>query len=378
MTTQTSTATLAVFAPGTHTAMDGRTMTITTEDCLDMANSYDPALSEAPFVIGHPKLTAPSYGWSRRFEYRDGFLYTEPHQVNPAFAESFNAGSYKKRSLSFYLPNSPGNPKPGHFYPRHVGFLGAVPPGVKGLPDAEFAEFAEGDDAPVSFAIPWETEVLTDLLRGVRDYIVEKDGAERADQLMPQWRLRTLEEIAANAVDDSRISPLAYAEETNVDPNKKPPVTAEVLTQRETALAEREAKLLANENAANERELKARREAIVSYADGLVTAGTILPRQKAGVVEVLLSLDSAPLSFADGDTTVNKTPEELLRDVLSEKPKVVDFSEKSRQEEGAALDFADVSAVATAASDYQAEQAKLGRTVSVTDAVNHVKKGTQQ
>lgn len=378
MTTQTSTATLAVFAPGTHTAMDGRTMTITTEDCLDMANSYDPALSEAPFVIGHPKLTAPSYGWSRRFEYRDGFLYTEPHQVNPAFAESFNAGSYKKRSLSFYLPNSPGNPKPGHFYPRHVGFLGAVPPGVKGLPDAEFAEFAEGDDAPVSFAIPWETEVLTDLLRGVRDYIVEKDGAERADQLMPQWRLRTLEEIAANAVDDSRISPLAYAEETNVDPNKKTPVTAEVLTQRETALAEREAKLLASENAAKDRELKARREAIVSYADGLVVAGTILPRQKSGVVEVLLSLDSTPLSFADGDTTVSKTPEELLRDVLSEKPAVVDFSEKSRQEKGAALDFADVSAVATAASDYQVEQAKLGRTVSVTDAVNHVKKGTQQ
>lgn len=378
MTTQTSTATLAVFAPGTHTAMDGRTMTITTEDCLDMANSYDPALSEAPFVIGHPKLTAPSYGWSRRFEYRDGFLYTEPHQVNPAFAESFNAGSYKKRSLSFYLPNSPGNPKPGHFYPRHVGFLGAVPPGVKGLPDAEFAEFAEGDDAPVSFAIPWETEVLTDLLRGVRDYIVEKDGAERADQLMPQWRLRTLEEIAANAVDDSRISPLAYAEETNVDPNKKTPVTAEVLTQRETALAEREAKLLASENAAKERELKARREAIVSYADGLVVAGTILPRQKSGVVEVLLSLDSTPLSFADGDTTVSKTPEELLRDVLSEKPAVVDFSEKSRQAGGAALDFADVSAVADAANVYVAEQAKLGRTVSITDAVNHVKKGTQQ
>ncbi|CAI1928458.1 hypothetical protein LQ759_06230 [Serratia marcescens] len=378
MTTQTSTATLAVFAPGTHTAMDGRTMTLTAEDCIDMANSYDPTLSEAPFVIGHPKLTAPSYGWSRRFEYRDGFLYTEPHQVNPAFAEAFNAGSYKKRSLSFYLPNTPGNPKPGHFYPRHVGFLGAVPPGVKGLPDAEFAEYAEGDDAPVSFAIPWETEVLTDLLRGVRDYIVEKDGAERADQLMPQWRLRTLEEIAANAVDDSRISPLAYAEETNVDPNKKTPVTAETLAQRETELAEREAKLRKDEEAAKEREAKARREAIVSYADGLVKAGSILPRQKTGVVEVLLSLDSAPLSFADGETTVNKTPEELLRDVLNEKPKVVDFSEKTRQEDGAALDFADVTVVADAANAYVAEQAQKGRTVSYTDAVNHVKKGAQQ
>ncbi|WP_204281281.1 hypothetical protein, partial [Serratia marcescens] len=84
-------------------------------------------------------------------------------------------------------------------------------------------------------------------------------------------------------------------------------------------------------------------------------------------------LDSAPLSFADGETTVNKTPEELLRDVLNEKPKVVDFSEKTRQEDGAALDFADVTVVADAANAYVAEQAQKGRTVSYTDAVNHVK-----
>ena len=40
--------------------------------------------------------------------------------------------------------------------------------------------------------------------------------------------------------------------------------------------------------------------------------------------------------------------------------------------------FADASALATAAQNYQAEQAKQGRTISMTDAVNHVKKGAQQ
>ncbi|MGI1562332.1 peptidase, partial [Klebsiella michiganensis] len=120
MTTSTAKATLAVFAPGTHTAMDGRTITFTPEDCIDLANSYDPSVSEAPFVIGHPSLTAPAYGWAERLEYRDGIVYAAPRQVNPAFAEAFNAGSYKKRSLSIYQPDSPGNPKPGHFYARHV------------------------------------------------------------------------------------------------------------------------------------------------------------------------------------------------------------------------------------------------------------------
>ncbi|MDV0623734.1 peptidase [Klebsiella variicola subsp. variicola] len=375
MTTSTAKATLAVFAPGTHTAMDGRTITFTTENCIDLANSYDPSVSEAPFVIGHPSLTAPAYGWTERLEFRDGIVYAAPRQVNPAFAEAFNAGSYKKRSLSIYQPDSPGNPKPGHYYARHVGFLGAVPPGVKGLPDAQFAE-ASGDNGPLEFALPWEADNLASLFQSIRDWVIQEKSIEQADSIIPQWRIQS---ILDSATEDrqSSISPLAYAEENNVDPNQTTTVTAEELTRRETALAEREEKLRKDEETAKLRDAKVRRDAVVSYADGLVKAGSILPRQKNTVVEVLLSLDSTPLSFADGDATVNKTPEELLRDVLSQRPKVVDFSEKTGTADDP-VDFADASALATAAQNYQAEQAKQGRTISMTDAVNHVKKGAQQ
>ncbi|TQI78706.1 hypothetical protein FHU10_1253 [Serratia fonticola] len=380
MASQTSTATLPVFAPGTHTAMDGRTITFTADDCIDLANSYDPALSEAPFVIGHPKLTAPSYGWAKRLEFRDGLVYAEPHQVNPAFASAFNAGSYKKRSLSIYQPDTPGNPKPGHFYARHVGFLGAVPPGVKGLPDAEFAEFAEGENAPLEFAIPWETELLTDMFRGLRDYLVEKEGAEKADQILPQWRIKSVEELAARAAEDAQISPLAYAEEPNVSTKTNPgtttPGTATDLAAREADLIAREERIKQQEQQQKDAAAAQRRTDITSFADGLVTAGQLLPRQKNTVVELLVSLANEPISFADGSTTVSKTPEELLRSVLSEKPKLLDFSEKSPEQDNP-LDFADVTTVADAAAAYQAEQAKLGRTVSTTDAVNHVKKGTK-
>ncbi|MEG8764871.1 hypothetical protein [Klebsiella quasipneumoniae] len=375
MTTSTAKATLAVFAPGTHTAMDGRTITFTTENCIDLANSYDPSVSEAPFVVGHPSLTAPAYGWAERLEFRDGIVYAAPRQVNPAFAKAFNAGSYKKRSLSIYQPDSPGNPKPGHYYARHVGFLGAVPPGVKGLPDAQFAE-ASGENGPLEFALPWEADNLASLFQSIRDWVIQEKSIEQADSIIPQWRIQS---ILDSATDDrkSPISQLAYAEENNVDPNQTPTVTAEELARRETALAEREEKLRRDEDAAKLRDAKVRRDAVVSYADGLVKAGSILPRQKNTVVEVLLSLDSTPLSFADGDATVNKTPEELLRDVLSQRPKVVDFSEKTGTADDP-VDFADASALATAAQNYQAEQAKQGRTVSMTDAVNHVKKGAQK
>ncbi|WP_447873802.1 hypothetical protein [Serratia fonticola] len=377
--TTTSTATLAVFAPGTHTAMDGRSATFTVEDCIDLANSYDPALSEAPFVVGHPKLNDPAYGWAGRFEYRDGFVYTEPRQVVREFAESFNAGNYKKRSLSIYQPDTPGNPKPGHFYPRHVGFLGAVPPGVKGLPDAQF-DFAEatGDDAPLEFAIPWETELLTDMFRNLRDYLIEKEGAEKADQILPQWRIKSVEELAARAADDAQISPLAYAEESNVskiDPGSSG--TAVDLAARKAELDAREENIKLQEKQQRDAATAQRRTDITSFADGLVTAGQLLPRQKNAVIEVLVNLANTPISFADGSTTVSKTPEELLRSVLSEKPKLLDFAEKSAEDGAAALDFADVNAVADQAREYQEAEAKKGRTISMTVAVNHVKGGNK-
>ncbi|HBS7696447.1 TPA: peptidase [Klebsiella pneumoniae] len=375
MTTSTTKATLAVFAPGTHTAMDGRTITFTPENCIDLANSYDPSVSEAPFVIGHPSLTAPAYGWAERLEYRDGIVYAAPRQVNPAFAEAFNAGSYKKRSLSIYQPDSPGNPKPGHYYARHVGFLGAVPPGVKGLPDAQFAE-TSGDNGPLEFSLPWEADNLASLFQSLRDWMIQEGSIEKADSIIPQWRIQS---ILDSATDDrqSSISPLAYAEETNVDPNKKTTSTAADFAEREAALEERENKLRVAEEAAIKQKALERRTAIVGFADGLVKSGRLLPRQKNSVVEVLVNLSQEPVSFSEGDATVSKTPEELLREILSTKPAVVDFSEKSGTADEP-VDFADASALATAAQSYQAEQAKNGRTISMTDAVNHVTKGAQQ
>ncbi|EKM6231439.1 peptidase [Salmonella enterica] len=374
MTTSTAKATLAVFAPGTHTAMDGRTITFTPEDCIDLANSYDPSVSEAPFVIGHPSLTAPAYGWAERLEYRDGIVYAAPRQVNPAFAEAFNAGSYKKRSLSIYQPDSPGNPKPGHFYARHVGFLGAVPPGVKGLPDAQFAE-ASGDNGPLEFALPWEADNLASLFQSIRDWVIQETTIEQADSIIPQWRIQS---ILDSATDECKsISPLAYAEETNVDPNKKTSSMAADFAEREAALAVREARLAAEEEVARTRQLKEKRTATVAFADGLVKGGSILPRQKTAIVEVLMNLSQEPLSFSEGETTISQSPEALLREILSTKPAVVNFSEKTGTAD-APVDFADASALATAAQNYQAEQAKQGRTISMTDAVNHVKKGAQQ
>ena len=54
-----------IFKAGTRTDNSGRTVTITEADVAQAAAAYDPALHEAPLVIGHPKtMHRPMAGWA--------------------------------------------------------------------------------------------------------------------------------------------------------------------------------------------------------------------------------------------------------------------------------------------------------------------------
>ena len=348
---------IPVFKPGTHTAVDGRTITFTLENCIDLAESYDPSLSEAPAVIGHPKLTAPAYGWAKTFQIKDGLVYAELDQVNPEFAEAFNSGAYKKRSLSIYLPESPGNPKPGHYYARHIGFLGAAAPAIKGLPDVSFAE-SNGEHGAIEFAMPFNDDFLL-MFSNLREYLIEKDGIEKADQLLPKWQLEYLaEQVAQNRKENEMPQP------NNID-----------FAEQQAKIDAKNADLAAREQALLEKERNNKRAEFAAFADGLVKDGKLMPIHKTTVVEVFMSLGNEPISFAEGDTTVNSSPADLIKKVLSERPTFMDFSEKSAAEDDEnTVDIQDPKAIAEAAAQYQKEQADKGNNISISQAVTHVTK----
>lgn len=134
---------IEIFRQGEHTDNAGVTRTFSDADLAASAAAYDPALHEAPLVIGHPKNDGPAWGWVQRMVAQAGRLIVTPAQVRPEFSEQVESGAYKKVSAAFYPPASPRNPVPGVWYLRHVGFLGAMPPAIKGLRPVEFAN---GDD----------------------------------------------------------------------------------------------------------------------------------------------------------------------------------------------------------------------------------------
>lgn len=351
---------IPVFKPGTHTAVDGRTITFTLENCIDLAESYDPSVSEAPAVIGHPKLTAPAYGWAKRFQIKDGLVYVELDQVNPEFAEAFNSGAYKKRSLSIYLPESPGNPKPGHYYARHIGFLGAAAPAIKGLPDVSFAD-SDGEQGAIEFAMPFDEDFLL-MFSNLREYLIEKDGIEKADQLLPKWQLEYLaEQVVQNRKENEMPQP------NNID-----------FAEQQAAIEAKNAELAKREQVLLEKEQNNRRMEFTEFADKLIGDGKLLPVHKTTVVEVFMSLGNEPISFAEGDTTVNASSADLIKKVLSERPAFMNFSEKSAANDEGKIDTQDPKAIAAAAAAYQKEQAEKGNVISISQAVAHVTEEKKQ
>lgn len=121
---------IEVFCIGEHTDSSGNTRDWNQSDLEEIVNQYNVKKHEAPVVVGHPKENAPAFGWVEALKTDGKVLYAKFKQLVPEFIEAVKNGLYKKRSISLYPDLSL----------RHIGFLGAMPPAIKGLSDIRFNE----------------------------------------------------------------------------------------------------------------------------------------------------------------------------------------------------------------------------------------------
>ena len=116
---------------------------LTEKEMDEIIETYDPNNHEAPDTIGHIMTNSPAYGWVKKV-YRKGKDLWMKSSILPELAEMVSKGLYKKRSIAWYPPNHPNNPTPGKNYLMHVAWLGAVPPAIKGMPDAQLSGSMDG------------------------------------------------------------------------------------------------------------------------------------------------------------------------------------------------------------------------------------------
>lgn len=329
---------LHIFKPGNQTAMSGVTLAFSESDLADSARAYDPAKHEAPIVIGHPRHDAPAYGWVKSLSCTNEGLNAEPHQVDADFAELVATGRYKKISASFYLPDAANNPVPGVYYLRHVGFLGAQPPAVKGLKQAEFAD---AEDGVVEFG-DWGMDTNASLWRRMREWLLSKFDQETADQVVPDWEIESIR--AAARLDDDDTSRTAFAdpgsatlnattgaspvnqstqEENYVSPELAAKLEAENAQLKQklaTAEAEQKASALAKLHTDN-----------LAYAETLINAGTLAPKHRASVVAFLdFTEGNTTLEFGEGDQKSSLST--AFKSFLGDLPKVVEFGEHATKD----------------------------------------------
>ncbi|HBM0096089.1 TPA: peptidase [Salmonella enterica subsp. enterica serovar Blitta] len=325
-----------IFRAGTHTDMHGRRINFSDADLNEIAQNYNPALHEAPIVVGHPKTDAPSYAWVSGIKKdRDG-LKAEPRDIDPQFAELVKNRRYSKVSASFYCPESPGNPTPGKYYLRHVGFLGAQPPAIKGLKQVSFAEDEEG---VVEFA-DWSLQTTATLFSRIRDFFISQFGLEKTDSVLPDYLIDSLRDEAARTTTTD-VTP-AFSDPVGIPAGEviQPTPEHQAPTPPEDTAVDKELQVkLEQENADLKRQLDERNKAEaqrvaterhnanVAFADSLVSDARLTPAGKGLVVAVLDALGDgeSPLSFSENGS--EQPLVEALKAQMQKARPLLDFGE---------------------------------------------------
>lgn len=265
---------IEIFKAGKRYDANGVLKDITVADLEKTVAAYNPEYHEAPLVIGHPKSNNPAWGWVKGLSLDGDVLKADVDEVDAEFAEMVKDGKFKKVSAAFYLPDSPNNPHKGVLSLRHVGFLGAMPPAVKGLKQVEFAD----DDLFVEFSEQPTPEP-----------IVNEPAQPEGEPEMSAEEKAELERLRAE--------------------------NAELKEKQAQAEAEKaEADLLA-EKAGN-----------AEFCEGLVKEGKLAPVVKAQMVQALDAISDMKAGrepeFNEGEDVLS-----VFKSALSASPKIIEFSE---------------------------------------------------
>ncbi len=287
--------------------------------------SFNAAEHEPPAVIGHPTENGPAFGWVAELKAEAGkggkTLLAKFREVVPEFADMVQRGLFKKRSASFY-PD-------GRL--RHVGFLGAMPPAVKGLADIGFSASEEA----VVFEFGDELGMVARFWRRLREFLIEKFGQDAADQVVADWEINDLRDMA-NRPETENAQAIAYSEAGQDEEEKHMGTTT--FSEADLKKAKEEAASTAREDErkkvmaefAEQQKIKAaaaRKTAIAAFCEAGVKNGTLPPAWiDAGIQQYMERQNGdESISFAEGGKA--QTDLEWFQGFIGGLGKLIDFGE---------------------------------------------------
>jgi hypothetical protein len=302
-----------VFRAGTQTDSAGNTKTWTEGDLKKIAEKYNSQKEhEAPLVVGHPKDNAPAFGWVEKLKAAGNTLLASFKQVMPEFSDAVKEGRYKKRSISLY----------NDLTLRHVGFLGAVPPAVKGLADIKFNE--DDDFVTVEFNEDSNGNDYKDNN--------EKGETEMTKELQEQLDkanadIKSFNETVAKLEEDAKAKDAKiaeYEEAAKKAEDKKPeeaPKKSEFEEAAEKRMLEMEAKLAASEKKNRIAEYK-------EFVKDLHSQGKMVSECQDTIIDLMEALhDKGEFEFAEEGETKKADILTKFKEYLEKQPTIVNMNE---------------------------------------------------
>lgn len=270
---------------------------------------------EPPIVIGHPETDAPAYGWTKELRRSGDFLEARLAQTNDEFEKMVERGEFKKRSAKFYT-------QPPIL--RHIGFLGAMPPAVKGLKNIQFNDNG-GESVTVEISLSEEQIMKDEEVNQVADSLWEKIKGK----FKPDAANKEPETPTAQFSEDDKKAWIAEAV-------KQATETANATFAEE--LKKRDDLIKSLTESVDATSVSGKRADIVSFVEAIPATSGKHYLKRAGVVEFMETLakdDAADsekaicFSEGDGDAKVEHKFSRLewAKELFSNLPPTIQFGE---------------------------------------------------
>ena len=344
---------MPVLRTGTFIDKNNKKVTFD-ESHLDKIIANTDLTKEPQLVVEHPTFDKLGFGTISALKRVGEYLFALPKEVNEKFKSSVNAGELPGRSVCLEKDS---------LALSSIGFLPPeIPPAVDGLGSYAFSSDATTENLTFSFpgaeshfaevegdkyefqryeVSKWTFERIRKVLRGIKNYIIEKEGIDKANEIINEYDLDdtgnppSVFEVPENTITGTIFSQtINNGEPMKIELSK---ITDQALRAAvEKLIAELEdtkVKLSAAQNALSAKEIAETRAEVLAFCESDEMRKKILPAEKEKVVcQLMAAKNKGKLEFSSGDKKEEFDGYELLKEQLRQLPDKIELSELANNE----------------------------------------------